>query len=261
MLLKPRNGTACRDIYPVADAAELARVLKEIEHPAQMILEERMEDLPPSESAVCGSGQHRDHREPGNLQSSGGHRVVPDDAALPLLGRLLPRRRASLRHPGVVRLAGGGHSGHGIGRRLLPDGDQAHPSGTQDHRDQRPSDRPDTRPQSSSRRGCRCCNWACDSLSESMWSWRGRSPASGSPTASTASRRFRRRRSSAISGLNQLGELAWGPPDRRPQRSRRPGRLAERLLGQGLPSHRNGCGLRRTRRALRSVRGGLLRHL
>jgi len=50
MLIKPRNGTACRDIYPVSNAAELARVLEEVDHPSQMILEERMEDLPPSAS-------------------------------------------------------------------------------------------------------------------------------------------------------------------------------------------------------------------
>ncbi len=45
-LLKPRNGTACRGIHLIHDEHELVRVLEETEHPGQMILEERMEDLP-----------------------------------------------------------------------------------------------------------------------------------------------------------------------------------------------------------------------
>ena len=48
MLLKPRDGTGCRDISPVADAEELTRLLAELKRPSQMILEERMEDLPPT---------------------------------------------------------------------------------------------------------------------------------------------------------------------------------------------------------------------
>ncbi len=50
MLLKPRNGTACRDIHPVADVPELIRLLDQLEHPSQMILEEFMEDLPPTDA-------------------------------------------------------------------------------------------------------------------------------------------------------------------------------------------------------------------
>ena len=45
-LLKPRNGTACRGIYLVENMSQLVRVLGDIDHPAQMILEERMEDVP-----------------------------------------------------------------------------------------------------------------------------------------------------------------------------------------------------------------------
>lgn len=48
MVIKPRDGTACRDVLPVADADALTRILAEAEHPSEMILEERMEDLPPS---------------------------------------------------------------------------------------------------------------------------------------------------------------------------------------------------------------------
>lgn len=47
-LVKPRNGTACRGIYLVEDKPGLTRVLHEVKHPSGMILEERMEDLPPS---------------------------------------------------------------------------------------------------------------------------------------------------------------------------------------------------------------------
>ena len=44
-LLKPRDGTACRGIHLVEDAAQLAGILEANDHPGQMILEERMEDL------------------------------------------------------------------------------------------------------------------------------------------------------------------------------------------------------------------------
>ena len=44
-LLKPRDGTACRGIHLVEDAAQLAGILEATDHPSQMILEERMEDL------------------------------------------------------------------------------------------------------------------------------------------------------------------------------------------------------------------------
>lgn len=47
-LLKPRNGTMCRGIHLVESRSELLRVLNEMDHPSQMIFEERMEDLPPS---------------------------------------------------------------------------------------------------------------------------------------------------------------------------------------------------------------------
>lgn len=46
MMLKPRDGSASRSICSVADADELGRLLKEVERPLRMILEERMEDLP-----------------------------------------------------------------------------------------------------------------------------------------------------------------------------------------------------------------------
>lgn len=51
MVIKPRDGTAGRDVLPVADADELTRILAELEHPSEMILEERMENLPPTSSA------------------------------------------------------------------------------------------------------------------------------------------------------------------------------------------------------------------
>jgi biotin carboxylase len=44
-LLKPRNGTACQGIRLVRDDAELVHALNEVDHPGEMILEERMEDL------------------------------------------------------------------------------------------------------------------------------------------------------------------------------------------------------------------------
>jgi biotin carboxylase len=46
MMLKPRDGSASRGVRSVADADELGRLLGELERPARMILEERMEDLP-----------------------------------------------------------------------------------------------------------------------------------------------------------------------------------------------------------------------
>ena len=49
-LLKPRNGTMCRGIYLVESEPELVRILNDEDHPSEMILEERMEDLPPSEA-------------------------------------------------------------------------------------------------------------------------------------------------------------------------------------------------------------------
>ncbi len=55
MVLKPRDGTACRNIHPVEDADELARLLKDVEQPSQMILEERMEDLPPGGGSSADS--------------------------------------------------------------------------------------------------------------------------------------------------------------------------------------------------------------
>jgi biotin carboxylase len=50
LLLKPRDGTACRDISPVEDAAALAGLLGSLPHPSRMILEERMGDLPATEA-------------------------------------------------------------------------------------------------------------------------------------------------------------------------------------------------------------------
>ncbi len=47
LVLKPRSGTACRDVIPVRDADELARLLDKSAHPSQLILEEQMEDLGP----------------------------------------------------------------------------------------------------------------------------------------------------------------------------------------------------------------------
>jgi biotin carboxylase len=44
MVLKPRDGTGSGNICPVADEDELGRLLGEVEHPEQLILEERMED-------------------------------------------------------------------------------------------------------------------------------------------------------------------------------------------------------------------------
>jgi biotin carboxylase len=47
-LLKPRNGTMCRDIHPVVDRSELASALNELDRPSEMLFEERMEDLAPT---------------------------------------------------------------------------------------------------------------------------------------------------------------------------------------------------------------------
>ena len=47
-LLKPRNGTMCRGIRLVESRSELVRALADVDHPSQMIFEERMEDLPPT---------------------------------------------------------------------------------------------------------------------------------------------------------------------------------------------------------------------
>jgi biotin carboxylase len=44
-LLKPRDGTACQGIRLVEDAAQLAEVLTGMDHPGQMIFEERMQDV------------------------------------------------------------------------------------------------------------------------------------------------------------------------------------------------------------------------
>ena len=46
MVLKPRDGTACRNISLVAGPDELARLLAEVGRPSQMILEELMPDCP-----------------------------------------------------------------------------------------------------------------------------------------------------------------------------------------------------------------------
>ena len=46
IMIKPRDGSACRGISSVNDADELGRLLKELERPIGMIAEERMEDLP-----------------------------------------------------------------------------------------------------------------------------------------------------------------------------------------------------------------------
>jgi biotin carboxylase len=49
MLLKPRVGTASRDIIPIGDRRELVIGLKEVEQPSRMILEERMPDTSESD--------------------------------------------------------------------------------------------------------------------------------------------------------------------------------------------------------------------
>ena len=57
VLLKPRDGSASRDIRPLASPQELIGLLGELEHPARMIVEEQMEDLlapgSPYASHVC----------------------------------------------------------------------------------------------------------------------------------------------------------------------------------------------------------------
>ena len=47
-LVKPRNGTMCRGIHLVESRSELIQTLADVDHPSQMIVEERMEDLPPT---------------------------------------------------------------------------------------------------------------------------------------------------------------------------------------------------------------------
>ncbi len=49
-LLKPRNGTACRGIYLVEDRSDLVHALEDVAHPSEMICEERMADLPPTDA-------------------------------------------------------------------------------------------------------------------------------------------------------------------------------------------------------------------
>ena len=44
MLLKPREGTASRDIVPISDREDLVAALKEVERPSRLILEERLAD-------------------------------------------------------------------------------------------------------------------------------------------------------------------------------------------------------------------------
>jgi len=46
MVLKPRNGTACRNISSICDVDELVRALAEEDNPSEMILEEQMADPP-----------------------------------------------------------------------------------------------------------------------------------------------------------------------------------------------------------------------
>ena len=46
MLIKPRQGTASRDIVPIADREELVSTLEDVARPSEMILEERMADTP-----------------------------------------------------------------------------------------------------------------------------------------------------------------------------------------------------------------------
>ncbi len=57
MLLKPRDGSASREIRAITNPTELAHVLAEVPHPTRMILEELMDDLPesglPYASHVC----------------------------------------------------------------------------------------------------------------------------------------------------------------------------------------------------------------
>ena len=50
VVVKPRNGTASRDVTLAADRVELTRLLGTASHPSQLIVEERMEDLPPGSS-------------------------------------------------------------------------------------------------------------------------------------------------------------------------------------------------------------------
>jgi biotin carboxylase len=54
MVLKPRNGTACRNISSVSDVDELVRVLAEEGRPSEMILEEQMADPPSTSEPYAG---------------------------------------------------------------------------------------------------------------------------------------------------------------------------------------------------------------
>ena len=54
MVLKPRNGTACRNISSVTNVEQLGEVLAAQEHPSEMILEEQMADLPPTSEPRAG---------------------------------------------------------------------------------------------------------------------------------------------------------------------------------------------------------------
>ena len=52
MMLKPRDGTASRDIYSIRDREDLVEGLKNVDHPSHMILEERMADTPASDACA-----------------------------------------------------------------------------------------------------------------------------------------------------------------------------------------------------------------
>jgi biotin carboxylase len=54
MVLKPRNGTACRNISSISDVDELVRVLAEEDRPSEMILEEQMADPPQTSEPYAG---------------------------------------------------------------------------------------------------------------------------------------------------------------------------------------------------------------
>jgi biotin carboxylase len=54
MVLKPRNGTACRNISSVSDVDELVQGLAQEDRPSEMILEEQMADLPPTSEPYAG---------------------------------------------------------------------------------------------------------------------------------------------------------------------------------------------------------------
>ena len=54
MVLKPRNGTACRNISSIANVDQLVRALAEEDCPSQMILEEQMADPPETSQPYAG---------------------------------------------------------------------------------------------------------------------------------------------------------------------------------------------------------------